>query len=160
MLTIRTIKLVCSHPAPTTRSTLLLHILDSLAQCSGYRQLFIQVQALAPNLQKREQITLSKLLDVIHANYQRSLVLEDLAALHGMSESTLIRFFRRMMGQSVNQYIISVRLAKACSLLIHSDLSIAIVAQQAGFANLANFNRLFKLNKSLTPRMFRNKFRN
>ncbi len=85
-------------------------------------------------------------------------MLSQIAQHVGMSESTLNRFFHRLMGQSVSQYLIDVRLARACSLLISTDLSIAILSNRAGFQNLSNFNRLFRKNKQTTPKEFRKRY--
>ncbi len=102
---------------------------------------------------------MSQLLERIHAHYTQPLTLSELAQDVGMSESTLTRFFKRLMGQGVNRYITQVRIGKACSLLIRTDFPVSLVAQQAGFTNQANFNRLFLKYKQMTPREFRQRFK-
>lgn len=107
----------------------------------------------------KEQQTLSQLLKWIHQHYIQPITLARLANQFNMSESKLVRFFQRYMGQGVNQYITQVRLGHACSLLIHTEYAATVIANSSGFSNQANFNRLFKKYKLMTPREFRQKFR-
>lgn len=141
------------------RSTLLLSVLAILAEEQDVQTLGVQGGRIQSESSGREQRLLSKLLEQIHARYTQPLTLHELAQVVGMSESTLLRFFKRLMGQGVNRYITRVRLGKACSLLIRTDLPISLVAEQAGFVNQANFNRLFLKYKQLTPRCFRQRFK-
>ncbi|EMA8958506.1 helix-turn-helix domain-containing protein [Vibrio fluvialis] len=145
--------------APARRSTLLLSILASLVECEQPKTLGVEGGASLAETHGREQRLLSQLLERIHAHYTQPLALSELAQDVGMSESTLTRFFKRLMGQGVNRYITQVRIGKACSLLIRTDFPVSLVAQQAGFTNQANFNRLFLKYKQMTPREFRLRFK-
>lgn len=84
--------------------------------------------------------------------------LADLARNHHMSTSTLNRFFRQQMNQSVHQYLTQIRIGHACADLIQTDKPINLIADQSGFNNLSNFNRLFKRAKGVTPVAFRNAY--
>ncbi len=141
------------------RLTLLLEILSHL--CEGEVPVSLGVAGAEPGVEidSREQQVLSRLLETLHAGYTQPLQLGELAQQMGMSESTLTRFFRRHMGQGVNKYLTRVRLGRACSLLSRTDLSVQLVGQQAGFPNQANFNRLFRKYKQMTPREFRTRFK-
>ncbi|CAH0539517.1 helix-turn-helix domain-containing protein [Vibrio marisflavi] len=140
------------------RLTLFLQILERLMVCEDIRSMNINHSKARLNSEKRQQQQLNKALEFIHDNYTSTILLSQIAQHVGMSESTLNRFFHRLMGQSVSQYLIDVRLARACSLLISTDLSIAILSNRAGFQNLSNFNRLFRKNKQTTPKEFRKRY--
>ncbi|WP_117233078.1 AraC family transcriptional regulator [Vibrio maerlii] len=140
------------------RLALLLQILDKLRQQLDAEPILAEQAQYSLDNDKREQRLLGSLLERIHAGYTQSIMLSDLAELVGMSESTLRRFFRKTMGQSVSHYITQVRLGKACSLLIQSDKPIALIAEMSGFSNLSNFNRLFLKYKQMKPKEFRTKF--
>ncbi|MEP4547691.1 MAG: helix-turn-helix transcriptional regulator, partial [Saccharospirillum sp.] len=58
----------------------------------------------------------------------------------------------------LHQYLTHIRLGHACADLIRTERPVSLVAEQSGFANLSNFNRLFKQYKGVTPRQFRRKF--
>jgi AraC-like DNA-binding protein len=44
-------------------------------------------------------------------------------------------------------------------MLINESLPIAIISERAGFKNLSNFNRQFRQCKNMTPRQFRDRYR-
>ena len=72
-----------------------------------------------------------------------------------MSPAAFSRFFRRAMGRTFTDYLTELRVTTACTLLRESDDPITSVAEQAGFANLANFNRRFLQRKAMTPSEYR-----
>lgn len=53
-------------------------------------------------------------------------------------------------------YLIRMRLEKACEKLVQTNQSVQEIASQVGFTNLSNFNRQFKQHFHLTPRQYRN----
>jgi AraC-like DNA-binding protein len=59
---------------------------------------------------------------------------------------------------TISAYIAQLRIGNACALLLNTDKSIALVSEEVGYGNLANFNRQFKALKSQTPREFRSNF--
>ena len=66
-----------------------------------------------------------------------------------------MNFFKKNLGVSCIDYLISYRLRKATELLQHSSLSILEIASEVGFSNLSNFNRQFKKAYHMTPRQYR-----
>nr|WP_321460531.1 AraC family transcriptional regulator [uncultured Vibrio sp.] len=145
--------------SPMNRLISILSILDELSSTQDYQCISVHQMLDRQDYDKRQQRLLSQLLEAIHANYTQTLSITDLASLVGMSESTLGRFFKKMMGQSVNNYITQVRLGKGCSLLVQTDKPVSLIAELSGFNNLSNFNRLFLKYKMMTPKAFRDKFR-
>jgi AraC-like DNA-binding protein len=81
--------------------------------------------------------------------------LRDLAAATGTSPSTLSRAFRRQFGLGAVSALEVVRLARAEPLLTMSNLSIASIARQCGFADAYHFSRRFRANYELPPSDFR-----
>jgi AraC-like DNA-binding protein len=78
------------------------------------------------------------------------------AARHlGVTPAAFSRFFHHAVGRTFAAYRNDLRIGGACQQLLGSDRTIAAIAQDAGFANLSNFNRRFKAAKGMTPRAFR-----
>jgi AraC-like DNA-binding protein len=78
------------------------------------------------------------------------------AARHlGVTPEAFSRFFHRAVGRTFAAYRNDLRIGGACQQLLGSDRPISLIAQDAGFANLSNFNRRFKAAKGMTPRAFR-----
>jgi AraC-like DNA-binding protein len=74
-----------------------------------------------------------------------------------MTSNTFGRFFQRQSFRSFSDFLTDLRLGKACKLIIESDKTISEIGYLSGFNNLANFNRLFKKYRGLTPNEFRKK---
>jgi len=106
-----------------------------------------------------DQERINCIFEYIHAHYQSSVSITDLAELAGLSLSGFHRFFHRHTQLAVTDYVARLRIGEACSLLIDSELPVAYISDLVGYANLAHFNRQFKALKRLTPREFRKNFR-
>ena len=78
-----------------------------------------------------------------------------MANLAGMSEPVFSREFKRVTKLSVPEYVARLRIHWACKLLMETDLPVARIAYEAGFNNLANFNRKFLRLKGVAPSVFR-----
>ena len=91
----------------------------------------------------------------ITANLAEPIVMADIAAELGMSESRFSRFFRRSTGNSFTDFVNRVRINSACHLLMQTDHYVTDICYQVGFNNVANFNRRFLEIKGMTPTEFR-----
>ncbi len=101
-----------------------------------------------------------RILARIHAGATTSAVSQAVLASHaGLSPSSFARGFRRRFGRTFTDYLARVRLSHAARRLIESDDPIAVIAQQAGFANLSGFNRRFRTSNGCTPSRFRERHR-
>ena len=107
-----------------------------------------------------QQHRLSQVLRWLHDHFADDIQLADAAKVSAMSTSHFVRFFKTNMQQSFNQYLNEVRIGHACSLLISSELPVALIAEKSGFLNQSNFNRQFKNFKRLSPLKFRQQWRN
>lgn len=72
-----------------------------------------------------------------------------------LSRSVLERRFSHILGISPKAEILRVRLDRVCRLLAESDLSLAEVADKAGFDHPEYMSRLFKKKMGITPGEFR-----
>lgn len=102
------------------------------------------------NMQK-----LKSVLSQIEEGYTQKLTIHKIASDCGYSESHFMRWFKEMTGTSFGNYLIDYRLEKAAALLKTSTLTVLDIAEQCGFDNISNFNRLFKKKFELTPNQFR-----
>lgn len=94
-------------------------------------------------------------LDYIDAHLGSNLSLETLAACEGLSLYHFARQFKETVGQSPHQYVIHRRVQRARYLLKSTQLSIAQIASEVGFANQSHLNRHFKRIHGITPRQYR-----
>ena len=94
----------------------------------------------------------------LHENYQRPVLLSELASLINMSEASLTRFLKKWTGKTFIDNLNAIRLAEAVCRLIDTSDTIAEICYKSGFNNLSNFNRAFKRRKGNTPTEYREKF--
>jgi len=71
------------------------------------------------------------------------------------SRSTLHRRFQEIVGRSVHDEIVRVRLAEAQRLLATSDLPLTMVAERAGFKHQEYMGAVFKAMLDVTPARYR-----
>lgn len=103
----------------------------------------------------RREEKIRTIIDYINAHYQEELTIDHLASICNYSPTYFMNFFKKNLGVSCMDYLISYRLRKATELLQHSSLSILEIASEVGFTNLSNFNRQFKKAYHMTPSHYR-----
>jgi len=103
----------------------------------------------------KDSATIDRVLSYLHAHYREEISVTDLASRAHVSLSSFHRLFKRHMRMPVSAYVAHLRIGKACSLLMNTEIPISIVASEAGYYNYANFVRQFEKLKRMTPRRFR-----
>lgn len=79
----------------------------------------------------------------------------DISRELGMSRVQVYRKVKALLGYSVNDYIVSVRLKKAKHLLVSTDKTIAEISTEVGFSSPTYFSTSFRLKFNLSPREFK-----
>ena len=98
---------------------------------------------------------IGKAADYIRVHLGEVLRVPDIARRVGLSERQMQRLFRRVFGQSIQQYIISTRIHAATHELTHSDRAIAEIALMLGFNDQSAFSNTFRRLTGLSPRAYR-----
>ena len=88
-------------------------------------------------------------------NYPEKIKLIDVANIFGVHPNYLSRIFNEKYGISPKQYLIDLKLKKACKLLSTTKLPIFIVANSLGFDDQLAFSKLFKKKFSISPSQYR-----
>jgi AraC-like DNA-binding protein len=110
-----------------------------------------KVERLAPD----DATQLNRILNLLHKRFAEPLRVKDLCNAGNMSERSLHRLFVRHLGENVSDYLGRLRIGRACMWLVETDRPISVIAADAGFTNLANFNRQFRSARNMTPKQFR-----
>jgi len=72
-----------------------------------------------------------------------------------LSQSALQRRFRRLLGRSIHDEIVRVRIHRACELLVETEMPIGVIAAKSGFRHQAYMGVVFQEKLGKTPRQYR-----
>ncbi|MBP3876378.1 MAG: AraC family transcriptional regulator [Lachnospiraceae bacterium] len=107
---------------------------------------------------RRERPTdeyVAKAIDFIHYNYA-TIQVADIISFIGFTRSYFSTVFRKKTGQSLQDYLMQVRISEARRLLKETDLPVREIAFQTGYDDPLNFSRMFRKVCGVSPTQFRN----
>lgn len=107
--------------------------------------------------ESRQTPPIEKAVAYINNNYARSISLEDIAAVVGLSPAYLSRLFKKEMGRTVTDYLTLVRIEAAKRMLLGGKATIEEIAVATGFNEATYFSRVFKREVGVSPGVFRSR---
>ncbi|MDF2724451.1 MAG: AraC family transcriptional regulator [Paenibacillus sp.] len=87
----------------------------------------------------------------IMSHYCDNIEIADLARYVQRTPNYISTVFRQVTGQTITDYIQRVRIAEACNLLIHSQMTVGEISDRLGFCEQSYFNKVFKKVTGLPP---------
>ena len=100
-----------------------------------------------------------RILDIVHRQYnQPDFSLSNAMEGIHLSADYLNKLFKREIGQSPHEYLVGIRMRKACSLLSSQTLgrlNIKEISDQCGFTDPLYFSRMFRKRLGLSPSRYR-----
>jgi AraC-like DNA-binding protein len=104
---------------------------------------------------REKQISyVEEVLKFLESNYPQKISIQALADSLGLNRSYLHRLFKSATGASLQEYLLDLRIRKACSLLKSTDLSVTIISHSVGYEDTLYFSRLFKKKKGVSPSQY------
>jgi AraC family transcriptional regulator len=94
---------------------------------------------------------LSRVRDYLHSNFIKTVSLSELATIAGVHPSHLARAFRSTHGVTIGEYVRSLRVEHAATLLKQPQLSFAEIALACGFHDQSHFTRVFARVMGFSP---------
>jgi AraC-like DNA-binding protein len=94
-------------------------------------------------------------LAVMHARPAHSWTIEELARHASVSRSVMAERFAELIGLPPMQYLAKWRMQIASELLLNSNVNIAKIAAETGYASEASFSRAFKKIVGVAPSIWR-----
>ena len=95
----------------------------------------------------------------IRQNAAQDISVADVARAAAVSQTVLLRRFRKLVGRSIRQEIVRQRLNHAIEMLGETDLELKVIARKAGFGSQAYMTAVFQEKLGKTPGSFRNHLR-
>jgi two-component system response regulator YesN len=96
-------------------------------------------------------------INYIDANYNKTIILADVAKASHLSISRLAHIFKEQMGITIIDYLTSVRIERAKQLLLATDQNCTEICFEVGYNNQSYFTRTFKGLVGMTPRQFKDR---
>ncbi len=129
---------------------LVLLLLDILLLINRkHQEIYIET-----NIQKE----IDKAAKYFSENYNQEIVIADYAKEHYFSPYYFTRNFKEHIGYTPTQYIVSLRINNAQSMLATSNYSINEIASLVGYNDPLYFSRLFKKHVGYSPKEYRHLF--
>ncbi len=143
---------------PLNTELLLLTIRNILAQKQKLRERYqrdqhAEIKELAHSVKDKEFV--EELIELIERNLSVPAMDIDFICMQiGMSRTKLYNRVKNITGQSIGDFIRSVRLRKAASLMTRSDMSLTDVMYSVGIQTQSYFSKAFKNEFGKTPTQF------
>lgn len=94
-------------------------------------------------------------VELMHAQLQHELPLEELAAAAYLSPFHFARLFKKVTGATPHAYLAALRIEQSQRILATTDLSITEIGARVGYSSSSHFGKAFRQATGLTPRAFR-----
>jgi len=106
----------------------------------------------------RESRRIADVVRHIDAHSDQASDLAALAAIANLSKYHFLRVFRRTIGMTPYQYLLSARMRRAASRLAGSSDTVTSIAVETGFGDLSTFNGRFRSTFGVSPTAYRSGF--
>ena len=130
------------------------HLNDCASVAEGALLLFLS-ELQTGNCLRREPSTMEQAAAFFRDNYFRDLHMEDVARQFFLSEKYFCRRFREQYGVPPQKYLLTIRMERAASLLLSSDMKIKEVAAAVGYDSPISFSSAFRKSRGVTPGEYR-----
>ncbi len=108
-------------------------------------------------ISKKENYSDSEFLNVyqyIKEHYTEKITLDNLCFLFGTNKTTLCSCFKKQYGDTILNYINTLRIKEAKALLRKNELSVTEISEKLGFTSIHYFCRIFKKETGNTPKEY------
>jgi AraC-like DNA-binding protein len=102
---------------------------------------------------------MGEVLSYIEQHHTEPITVQQLMRLAHMSESSLMRTFRRVLNRSPIEHVIRVRVLKAAEWLRRGNVRVTEAAFGCGFSDSNYFSRQFRQIMGVRPREYRARHR-
>jgi len=98
-------------------------------------------------------------IDYIHGHFNKEISIPELAELEHLSVSRYYTLFKENMGSSPSEYMIELRINRACTLMLQSNMTVKEISALVGYHDAFYFSRLFKKYMGMSPAEYKRRNR-
>ncbi|MGN7515836.1 MAG: AraC family transcriptional regulator [Allomuricauda sp.] len=129
-----------------------IHVLNQLANHES--KTILSSEGYLASFKKTNNKNLDKIYEYIFSNFDKNILLSEVAEIANMNPSAFSRFFKRINRKTFKEYVNEVRIGYACKLLSEHQYNITRICYESGFNNISNFNRQFKKITGKSPSQY------
>ncbi|MBA7569385.1 Melibiose operon regulatory protein [subsurface metagenome] len=107
------------------------------------------------NLEYRDFDRLNRCVEYLMTNFHEKIELNKVAEIANMTPNSFCRYFKKRTTKTFSEFLIELRIGRACQLLTKSNKKVIEIAFESGFNSLSNFNDHFSKTKKMSPRQYR-----
>ena len=93
----------------------------------------------------------AKVKEFLHLHLFENLSIGDICAHLGISETTLMKYFKKNTNQTVMEYYTDLKIEEAKSLILSTPKNFTQISQDLGFSSSNYFTKVFKARTGYTP---------
>lgn len=103
---------------------------------------------------KSENEIINKIKEYVQANFNKDISLESVADKVYLHSVYMSRFFKQHTGENFSDYLLSVRMANAISLLKENKYKVFEISEMVGYKSAKYFSKQFKNYTGYTPKQY------
>ncbi|AGN70500.1 response regulator transcription factor [Paenibacillus caseinilyticus] len=137
----------------------ILHRFETISDIHSWlrRRVFEVSERLHTRRRNKNWKLVSEVQAYLQTHLAENITLKDVAERFSFSPNYLGSLFKEETGRGFSEYLITLRMEKACELLRQSKLKIYEIAEGVGYRYLPYFSRQFKETYGMTPLEYRRK---
>lgn len=105
-----------------------------------------------------DMVNIAKAVSYIENHFEERISVEELAKISHYSVRHFVRVFKKAYNYPPAEYIINLRISRACAVLRDTGMTISEAAAKCGFDSVNYFSRIFKKRTGLSPTEYKNLF--
>jgi AraC-like DNA-binding protein/quercetin dioxygenase-like cupin family protein len=139
------------HVQGMDRIIILMQVLAEISKCEKL-ETFSSVDF------HHEKDRINDVYDYSYANFKNKISLEEIAEVAKISPNSFCRYFKSRTRKTYSQFLIEIKVGRACELLIEHSLNLKQVCYDCGFNNFASFYKYFKKVTGKSPLCYQKEF--
>lgn len=126
-------------------------IANTLRDLARRNELLEQAQGVPIRSAAKPEQSIRQAIQIMHQQLEEPLSIREIAAMLSLSPGHFSRLFRQETGRNPRDYLIDLRLERACTLLRNGKVSVVEACAACGYQSLPSFTRLFRQRMGQTP---------
>ena len=120
-----------------------------------YENHFLTVTEPVEEMKGYQAETIKKAVLYMKEHFNSKMKISDVADYVGMSEQYFCRYFKKMTGKTLTEYMNEIRVDRASEMLVNTEEKVIDIAISCGYDNISYFIKRFKHIKGITPQEYR-----